>query len=116
MQAIYPMGEHGLAVFVLVTLVIAGAAAAATGRAIALTWQPLWKLALYVLLLTFAARFIHYALFAEPFLTPGNVLVDYTVLAIIALTGYRLTRANRMTRQYPWLFSQSGLFGWRKIQ
>jgi len=113
MDAIYPVGPNGIGVFLLVTVVLAGAAAMATGRAIALTWQPIWKLVVYVALLTFTARFFHYALFRAPFLTVGNVVVDLLVVFILALIGHRLTRTRQMAQQYPWLFQASGPLAWK---
>lgn len=114
METFYPTGPNGPAVFVLVTLGLGGAASWATGRAIALTWKPLWQLAIYMGLMTFAVRFIHYALFHQPFLTPANVLVDYTVLTAIAFLGYRMMRAWQMQTQYPWIYKQTSPLSWRR--
>lgn len=115
MEFVYPMGENGPWVFVLVTIILAGSAAWATGRAIALTWQPYWKLGVYVILLTLAARFLHFALFAEPFLTPQNLIADFLILAAFALAGHRFTRSRQMASQYPWLVKQAGFLGWRRV-
>ncbi|MEM1371044.1 MAG: DUF6867 family protein [Pseudomonadota bacterium] len=114
LSAIYPTGPSGLAVFLTVTVVIAGAAAFATGRAVARQWKPLGLLAFYVLLLTGACRFLHYALFAQPFLDLRNVVIDFAVLLAIALIGYRFARHRQITEQYPWLFTRSGLLGWKQ--
>lgn len=114
MDAIYPTGPAGLAVFVFVTVVLAGAAAFATGRAIALKWGALWHLAFYIALLTFACRFLHYALFRQPFLDPRNVAIDFAVLIAIAFLGFRLARRRQMIGQYPWLFEGAGPMSWRR--
>lgn len=114
MDTIYPTGPNGLAVFALVTLVLGGAASWATGRAIAITWKPLWQLVLYSGLMTFAVRFIHYALFHQPFLTPGSVIIDYLVLLAIAFAGYRMMRAWQMQTQYPWVYSQTSPVSWQR--
>ncbi|MCH9807365.1 MAG: hypothetical protein K0U74_06520 [Alphaproteobacteria bacterium] len=111
---IYPTGPNGFWVFILVTIILGGAASWATGRAIAIVWKPLWQLAAYMCLMTFAVRFLHYALFHQPFLTVGNVLIDYVVLAAIALIGYRMMRAWQMQAQYPWAFEQVGPLSWRR--
>ncbi|MBU1212145.1 MAG: hypothetical protein KJ587_12825 [Alphaproteobacteria bacterium] len=114
METIYQTGLDGLAVFALVTLVLGGAASWATGRAIAITWKPLWQLIGYTALLTFAVRFIHYALFHQPFLTPGNVIIDYLVLLAIAFVGYRMMRAWQMQIQYPWAYRKSSPVTWER--
>lgn len=114
MEMIYPTGPNGLAVFALVTVVLGGAASWATGRAIALTWKPFWQLGVYMALMTFAVRFIHYALFHQPFLTPGNVVIDFLALSAAALIGYRMMRAWQMQTQYPWEFEQAGPLSWRR--
>ena len=53
-------------VFLVLTVLLGGAAAWSTGRAIAETWKPYWQLVWYVLLLAAAVRFIHFGLFEEP--------------------------------------------------
>jgi hypothetical protein len=50
-------------VFVLLTLIIGGGAAALTGRAIASAWRPWWQVVGFALLLGAAVRFLHFALF-----------------------------------------------------
>ena len=60
---------YGLFTFVLLTLVLGGLGAWATGRAMAQTWRPMAMLALYMLFLTAGVRFLHYALYGEPLLS-----------------------------------------------
>lgn len=103
MPAFYEGGPNGLWVFLLVTVILGGAAAWATGRAIASTWKPLWQLAFYLLLLAAAVRFIHYALFAEPLLALANYAVDAVTLIAVGFAGHRATRLRQMARQYGWL-------------
>ncbi|MEO1282218.1 MAG: DUF6867 family protein [Pseudomonadota bacterium] len=112
MDAIYPTGPSGLAVFLLVTVLLAGAAAFATGRAIASQWKPVIQLVAYTFLLAMVARFLHYALFKQPFLDPRNVAVDFAVLLFIALIGFRVARSRQMVRQYPWIFKTNGPLSW----
>lgn len=114
METIYQTGPNGLGVFILVTILIGGAASWATGRAVAITWKPLWQLVGYIVLMTFAVRFIHYALFHQPFLPPGNVIVDYLVLLTIAFIGYRVMRAWQMHNQYPWAYRQTSPLTWQR--
>ena len=55
--------EDTLAVFVIMTVVIGGGAAYLAGRNLASRWRPWWMPAAYMVLLGFALRFFHYALF-----------------------------------------------------
>lgn len=103
MPDIYASGPNGLWVFLLVTVLLGGGAAWATGNALAQTWRPVWQLVAYTLLLAGAVRFFHHALFAEPLLAPANYVIDWAVLIALALAGYRVTRARQMRRQYGWL-------------
>ncbi len=112
MDAFYPTGPNGLWVFILVTLSLGGAASWATGRALAMGWESIFKLFLYMGLMTFAVRFIHYALFHQPFLDPRNVIIDYIILVAIAAFGFRQHRAFQMVTQYPWLFGSAGPLNW----
>lgn len=105
--------EIGFGTFLLVTVVIGGGAAYLTGRAVALTWRPLLQLFVYTLGLTFAVRFIHYALFGGTFLSLQYALVDFVVLFAFGLLGFRVTRAGQMARQYSWLYERQNLFAWR---
>lgn len=100
---LYDGGPNGDWVFLLVTVVMGGLAAHATGSAIAATWRPRWQIVVYGLLLAGAVRFIHYALFHEPFIAPKSFLVDFAFLVVVASIGFRLTRRRQMREQYDWL-------------
>ena len=102
-------------VFIGVTLVLAGFAAQATGRALAATWRPAYWAVFYAALLGFLDRFIHWSLFDGDLLSPAGYLLDTAVLIAIALVSYRITQATKMVRQYPWLYRRAGLFSWRRI-
>jgi hypothetical protein len=107
-------GDRGFWVYMLVTVVLGGAAARASGSAIAVTWRPPWQLFGAVLLLACAARFFHYALFGEPFLSLRRFLLDYGVLLMFAAAGFQLARARQMVQQYPWAYERSGYIWWRR--
>ncbi|MEQ8295215.1 MAG: hypothetical protein RIB55_01890 [Nitratireductor sp.] len=100
--------------FLFVTVLLAGAAAYLTGRAAARTWLPKAQLAFYVLLLTAATRFIHFALFNGTLLSLQYFVVDLIVLLAIAFGGMRITRAYQMSTQYSFAFLRSGPFGWKQ--
>jgi Domain of unknown function (DUF6867) len=111
-----------LPAFIIITVVLGGGAAWLTGRAVSQSWQPIWKVGVYMLLLAAAVRFLHYALAKG---TPpatlasadaGKLLwyyfVDYVVLIIFAALSYRIARAAQMTTQYPWLYRRTGPLSW----
>jgi hypothetical protein len=99
--------------FVLLTLLIGGGAAWRTGQAVAQGWGAAWPVAAYTALLAAAVRFLHYALFGGALLSLPSYLVDFAILAAIALIGYRTRRTRHMTEQYPWMFQRSSPLTWR---
>jgi hypothetical protein len=103
---------YGLFTFIVITLVLGGAGAWATGRAIAKTWRPLATLAPYMVFLTAGVRFLHYALYGEPLLSPALFITAYVWTMAIAALGYRAMRARQMATQYSWAYERSGL-NWR---
>jgi len=103
---------YGLFTFALITLILGGAGAWATGRAMARTWRPMLMLAPYMVFLTAAVRFLHYALYGEPLLSPAFFVVAYVWTIALGALGYRTTRAAQMANQYSWAYERSGL-NWR---
>ena len=103
---------YGLFTFIVITLIIGGAGAWATGRALARTWRPLAMVAVYTVGLAAAVRFLHFALYAEPLLSFRFFVIAYVWTLIIGLVGYRQMRASQMATQYSWAYEKSGL-GWR---
>ena len=102
-------------VYLGLTVIITGGAAAMMGQAIAVTWRPFWQVIAYSVLLGLADRFLVYALFEGTLLSlSGFVIHTLTVMAIAAL-AFRVSRARNMVNQYPWLYVRSGLFGWKDI-
>jgi hypothetical protein len=97
---LYASGPNGLWIFLLLTVVLGGAAAFISGKSIAETWRPFWQVPFYMLLLSLIVRFLHFALFEEPFVSPLSFAVDFAVLITCAITGYRSARARQMTIQY----------------
>jgi hypothetical protein len=102
-------------VFLLVTIIMGGATAFMSGRAVAQTWRPYWHIPLYAVPIAATVRFFHYGLFGEPLLSAGNYAVDLVVVLLAASLGYRLLRAHQMAQQYHWLFRRNGLLHWRKL-
>lgn len=104
--------EVNLVDFLLITVILGGGAAYLTGRAVALTWRPWLQLVVYTIGLTFAVRFVHYALFHGTLLSLYFGLVDFIILLIIGSIGFRVTRAGQMATQYSWLYSRNSPFSW----
>jgi hypothetical protein len=99
--------------FLLLTCVLGGAAAFATGRAIALTWRPFWQALAYTIPLTASVRFLHYALFGEDILAIAPALLALGILLAIAAIAFRMRQARQMVGQYPFAFTPAGPFAWR---
>ena len=134
---LYEGGPNAFWVFLVVTIILGGAAALATGRAVARTWRPFAPVPFQMLILSGFVCFLHYALFNEPTipLKPIGaalvrlsseplsgiadlidalhyVLTTLVILTAIAFAGFRMTRSRQMERQYPWAMRRSGAFGW----
>jgi len=109
---IYEEGSFG--VFVLVTIILGGGAAALAGRAIAQTWRPWAQVVVYGLILGAAVRFIHYALFGGTLLSAHYYLVDGVVCLAFGLVGFRAARAAQMVEQYRWINESDGPLRWRR--
>jgi hypothetical protein len=107
--------EVSLKDFLLVTVFLGGGGAFLTGRALAQTWRPFVQLVGYILLLTAATRFIHFALFEGTLLSPQFYCVDFVVLMTLAAFGYRLARVRQMIGQYSWLYQRTGPVSWRAV-
>ena len=106
--------ERSLGVFLLVSVCMGGGAAWLAGRAIAATWRPWWHIALYMLLLSLAVRFLHYALFDSRFLSLHYYVVDYAVCLASGLLGFRLMRVTQMVTRYKWINQRTGMLRWRR--
>jgi hypothetical protein len=104
--------EDALGVFLLVSVLLGGGAAWLAGRAIAGTWRPWWHVALYMLVLACAVRFIHFALFDATLLSLHYYSVDAGVCLGFGFLGFRATRAAQMANQYRWRNVRTGAFSW----
>ncbi|MBX9741345.1 MAG: hypothetical protein K2X62_14805 [Beijerinckiaceae bacterium] len=136
-EIIAPAGPDALWTTLLLTVVLGGAAAFATGRAIAQTWRPASRLVTFCLMLAAAIGFLDYALFENPVIpgarivaalaalreAPAAALADlagalagfgltFAFILAVALMAFRLTRARQISRQYGFAFVRKGLFFW----
>jgi hypothetical protein len=103
---------YGLFTFIVLTLVLGGLGAWASGRALAQTWRPVPMLALYMVGLAAGVRFLHYALYGEELLSLHFFIIAYIWSLIVGAFGYRQARAKQMATQYSWLYERVGL-NWR---
>jgi hypothetical protein len=106
--------EDSLGVFLLVTVVLGGGAAALAGRAVALTWRPWWQVVVYMLMLAAVVRFIHFALFEGTLRSIHYYAVDTLVCMAFGFAGFQAARARRMIAQYPWINEPDGPLRWRR--
>ena len=104
--------EDSLGVFLLVTVVLGGGAAALAGRAVALTWRPWWQVVVYMLMLGAVVRFIHFALFGGTLLSIHYYAVDTLLCMAFGFAGFQAARARRMVAQYPWINEPDGPLRW----
>ena len=108
--------EHSFGIFLLVSVAMGGGAAWLAGRAVATTWRPWWHLLLYMLLLSLAVRFIHFALFDGTLISLHYYLVDTAICLAFGLVGFQAARAAQMVSQYRWLNAPNGWLRWRRKQ
>jgi hypothetical protein len=108
--------EGSFGVFLLVTIILGGGAAALAGRAIAVTWRPWWQIVVYMLILSAAVRFIHFALFDGTLLSLHYYVVDSAVCLICGFVGFRAAHAAQMVRQYRWIYQANGPLRWRRTR
>jgi hypothetical protein len=85
-----------------------------TGRALALGWDDVGKLVLYLLILAVGVRFIHFALYGAPFVDPLAYLLDAIAVVIVGLVGFRYTRTEQMVTQYHWLYERVTPLSWKE--
>lgn len=102
MTALLDSYPGSLTTFLVLSVALGGAAAIATGKAIAETWKPYWQLVWYMLLLTASVRFFHYALFHEQLLSITGYVATLTVIFTLAAFGHYRARRRQMREQYGW--------------
>jgi hypothetical protein len=114
MPQLYAEGSFFHVLFL--TFVLGFGCAWAAGRAIALSWRPAWIAAGATVLIGFALRFLHFALFWEPLLEPVTWIFETSCLIAIGLLSWQYARAGQMVRQYYWLYEPAGPLSWRLRQ
>lgn len=102
-------------VFIGLTLVLVGAAAILTGRAVAGNWKPAWQVVASCFGLALADRFLTYALFQGELVNVSGILVAFIVLTAIGLASWRFTQVGKLVNQYPWRYRRTSPFGYMEL-
>ncbi|MGH6864920.1 MAG: DUF6867 family protein [Methyloceanibacter sp.] len=108
------LSDDGVRVFLVLTVILGGGAAFLSGRGLARSWKPFWRLFFYMTLLAAAVRFFHYALFDGKLLSVYYYLVTYLVLIAAGSLGFRWMRTTQMVTQYRWLYERTSPLSWRE--
>ena len=101
-------------VFIGLTMIITGAAAIMTGRALADGWKPPAQVVFACFGLALANRFLVYALFGGQLLSLSGFVIDFVVITALALLAHRITAVRKMVMQYPWRYERVSLFAYRE--
>lgn len=104
--------ETSFVSFFIITVVLGGTAAWLSGSGLAQGWRPVWVVCFFMALLAMATRFFSWALADGTLLSLHYYIVEFAVLAGLALLSYRLTRTRQMVRQYPWLYRRTSPLSW----
>ena len=104
-----------LAVFIGLTLFLAGGAAILAGRAVGANWKPYWQVIGACLGLTLFERFLNYALFEGDLLGLWGFVLHFTILTAIGLASWRIARVSQFVNQYPWKYVRTSPFSYAEI-
>ena len=99
-----------LAVFIGLTLVLAGGAAVLAGRAIGANWKPYWQVIGACFGLALFERFLNYALFEGELLSLWGLLFHFAILTAMGLISWRIARVSKFVSQYPWKYARTSPF------
>jgi hypothetical protein len=111
---LYDDMPNGLLHFILLIVILGGAGAVASGRAVARTWRSYLSVPPYMVVLAAVLRFLNYALFQGDILSVPGFVVALVITLAASAYGYRSYRAQQMVRQYSWLYNRSGPLGWTR--
>ncbi len=103
-------------VFLGLTVVLVGGCSMLAGRAMAENWRGPWQVVAAAFGLALADRFLVYALFDGELLNLRGLIVAFLVLVALGLLSYRITRVERMVRQYPWKYRKRSPLSYVEIE
>ncbi|EHS49903.1 hypothetical protein PDO_0463 [Rhizobium sp. PDO1-076] len=84
-----------------------------TGKAVAEGWEGYARVFIYVLGLGVVMRFLHFSLFAGPFISPFYYVIDVVLLLAFAVAGFQSRRTTQMVDNYYWLYDRTSYFSWK---
>ena len=105
--------EDNLWIFLIMTMFFGGGAAFLAGRGLAIKWRSVWTAVLAMIPPTLGLRLLHCALSGADLTSLHYLVTDFIILLALCLLGYRMTIAQKMVRQYPWLYETAGPLGWK---
>ncbi|MCF6367647.1 DUF6867 family protein [Rhizobium halophilum] len=85
-----------------------------TGKAVAEGWEGYVIVVVYTALLAILMRFLHFALFEGPFVSPFYYVIDFLLLLVLSTIGFQMRRTRQMVDNYYWLYDQTSAFSWKK--
>ena len=114
MQGLFFESDTGVRMFLRFFVLILGFWTAwRAGKAAAEGWNNLPTVIVYTLLLGVVMRFLHYALFQGPFISPFYYVIDVVLLLIFSIAGFRIRRTRQMVQNYYWLYEPTSAFSWK---
>ncbi|WP_349963194.1 DUF6867 family protein [Rhizobium sp. ZPR3] len=86
------------------------------GKSLADNWAGFPQVFACTFLIALVMQFLHHALFDGPMLSIFYFTVDYSMLLVLAIAGFRMRRTDQMVRSYYWLYERSSAFSWRPVR
>jgi hypothetical protein len=115
MQALAALLGTTPAVFLGLTVILAGGAAVLAGRAIGGNWKPAWQVVGACFGLALFDRFLTYALFQGELLSLAGLIVHFLVITAFGLISWRIALVSKFVNQYPWRYARTSPFSYAEI-
>jgi hypothetical protein len=84
------------------------------GTAVAEGWSSYRLVVAYTFLLAWAMQFLHHALFNSPMFSGFYYVLDFVLLLVVSMAGFRYRRTYQIVTGYYWLYEKTSLFSWRQ--
>jgi uncharacterized membrane protein YGL010W len=114
MQGLFFEPDTGVRMIIRALVVLLGIwTASRAGKAVAEAWDGYGLVVAYSFLLAWVMQFLHHALFDGPMLNGLYFGIDFIILLIVAMAGFRYRRTNQMVNNYYWLYERTSAFSWK---